>query len=86
MLMVIPWANALAITAGIFYIIAWIVSYAAPSVFKYIFDAQFFGANVSNLYKKPSFAQGIYTLIIVLISAWIVGYVWAYIYTSLVGM
>jgi hypothetical protein len=86
MLMAVPFANALALTVGIFYIIAWIVAVVLPDAFKVIFDSQFFGAKVSSLYKIPEFGRGIGTLVILLISAWIVGYVFVYLYLSMLGM
>lgn len=79
----IPWANSLALTAAIFYIALWAVAAVAPTIFSLIFNAQFLGADVASLYSGQSLVGATATLVIVAITTWLVGYVWASIYNRL---
>lgn len=77
----VPWANALASTAIALYLVLWLLSVIAPPLFSLIFNAQFLGANVSSLYSATMDARTvIVTLIVVAITTWVIGYVWALFY------
>lgn len=83
MLKPISWANAIAITTAVFYIVFWILSIVAPNVFTFLYNAQFFGANVASLYQQQSIQTNVIILFILVLGSWIVGYIWAVIYNWL---
>ena len=49
MLNPIAFATSLAILAALSYLVFYVIGIVAPSVFNFLFNAQFFGANVSSL-------------------------------------
>lgn len=74
-------ANSLAVlTAGIYAVFA-IIALVSPGAFQFLFNAQFFGADVASLVPKvrPS-AMSFVTLVIVVVMAWVMGYSWAWLY------
>jgi len=77
-------ANSLAFTTGILYLILYILALVAPPIFNFIFDSQFLGANISSLISESqlSFGTFIITLIVVVITAWIAGYIWGALYNK----
>ncbi|MDO8498534.1 MAG: DUF5676 family membrane protein [bacterium] len=83
MLKPVPWANALALTTALFYLALWILSTIAPQLFTLVFNAQFLGADVASLYQTNlNTDRAVITLIVLVISSWIVGYIWAYLYNQ----
>jgi hypothetical protein len=80
----IPFANALTITATGLFVFLIALRELAPAFFVYFFNAQFFGADVASLLPaRPSFARLMADLLIMLIGAWLFGYVWALVYNRL---
>jgi hypothetical protein len=45
----LPFANALALTTAVLAVVLLVLRAAAPGTFVFIFNAQFFGANVASL-------------------------------------
>ena len=45
-------AHSLAILTGALYLLFYLISLIAPELFKYLFNAQFLGANVASLLPK----------------------------------
>ena len=74
-------ANALAVLPAALYSLFAIVAAVSPRLFSILFDAQFFGANVASLFPKvaPS-AASILTFVIMIAMAWVLGYLWAWLY------
>ena len=74
-------ANSIALLIGLFYIILYVINLVSPSAFKFLFNAQFSGADVTSLIP-PGFSLGdfIVILIVVIITGWIIGYMWAALY------
>jgi len=74
-------ANALAVLTAVLYALFAIVAAVSPRLFSILFDAQFFGANVASLFPKvtPS-AASILTFVIMIAMAWVLGYLWAWLY------
>ena len=74
-------ANALAILTGAFYLLIHIIRLFAPVSFRYLFNAQFMGADVASL-MWPQVASGnfILTFIIAVATAWLFAYCWAWLY------
>lgn len=75
-------ANAAALTSAIAYLIAYVGYVATPEAFRYWFNAQFLGADVSAL--VPALSSGEFTgfLITVAVTGWICGYVFAWTYNQ----
>lgn len=73
-------ANSLAILMVLFYLVFYLLSLIAPSIFTFLFNAQFLGANVAPLLPKISFANFIGTLVVLVASSWVMVYVWAGLY------
>lgn len=56
----------------------------APGVFRFLFNAQFFGADVASLLpQRASFGAVVGTFAALFISAWALGYAWAWLYKQL---
>ena len=45
-----------------------------------MFNAQFLGSNVASLLPQMSFGTFIVTLVMLVVSAWLFGYAWAWLY------
>lgn len=73
-------ANAIAATAVIFYILLFILQLAAPPLFQLIFNSQFLGADVASLLPKMNLANFAGLLIAIGVVSWIFGYLIAVIY------
>lgn len=85
MLRPIAFANALTITATGLFVFLIALRELAPGFFVYFFNAQFFGADVAALLPaRPGFSRLMADLLIMLIGAWLFGYVWALLYNRLI--
>lgn len=69
-------ANSLAALCGIFYVVFFILSMVAPALFKALFNAQFFGANLAPSNVKFD----VIALIALIVMGWVMGYIWAWLY------
>ena len=77
-------ANSIAILTGAFYLLLYLINLVAPGLFRFLFNAQFLGADVASLLPKEFDAGNfIVTLVLMVITAWIFGYVWAWLYNRL---
>jgi uncharacterized membrane protein len=77
-------ANSIAILTGALYILFYLLSIFAPQFFRHLFNAQFLGADVASLFPKEiSFGYFVQTLVILVITASIFGYAWAWLYNQL---
>ena len=77
-------ADSLAILSGLLYIVFVIVLLLAPNVFKFLFNAQFLGADVASLFpRRISVGRFAGTLVTLVVSAWVFGYAWAWLYNRL---
>ena len=74
----------MAILTAAFYLVFYLINLIAPGLFRFLFNAQFLGADVASLLPKE-FATGnfIVALVLMVITAWIFGYVWAWLYNRL---
>lgn len=74
-------ANALAVVTAVLYLVFAVLALLAPAAFQFLFNAQFFGADVSSLFPRvqPSPAA-LVTFILMVVSAWTLGYAWAWLY------
>lgn len=83
MLREIAFANSLAALTAAFYILLSVVGVVSPRLFTFLFNAQFLGANVAALLPK-TFSVGAFvaTLATLVVTAWLLGYVWAWLYNQ----
>ncbi len=75
-------ANALAGASVIFYIFLFLLKIIAPPFFKLFLNSQFLGADITSLVPKISFVNFIGTLIAIIITSWVLGYLIAVIYNN----
>jgi 2TM family of unknown function (DUF5676) len=77
-------ASSLAILSGLIYLLFYVLAVVWRDGFRFLFNAQFFGADIASLLPQQlSYAGFVGTLITVIVSAWVVGYVWAWLYNWL---
>ena len=77
-------ANSLAILTGLLYIVFVILLLLAPNLFKFLFNTQFLGADVASLFPRRISAGSFSgTLVSLVVSGWIFGYAWAWLYNRL---
>lgn len=79
----LAFANSLSILMILFYLVLYLASLVAPSVFAFLFNAQFLGANIAPLLPKFSLVNSIGILAVLVATCWIFGYAWAGIYNKL---
>ena len=75
-------ANAFALATAILYIILFVLKIIAPPFFKLFLNSQVFGADIASQIPKLNFLNFLGTLIAVSITAWIFGYMLAFIYNN----
>jgi hypothetical protein len=86
MLNSIAFANSLAIVSGVFYLAFYVLAVVWRDAFRFVFNAQFLGADVASLLPRQLPATGfVATLVALVISAWSLGFCWAWLYNRLVG-
>ena len=76
-------ANSLAQLTGLIYVLFYVLLLVVPGFFNFFFNAQFLGANIAGLVPTPfAFGDFIWTLVAVVVFAWLMGYVWAWLYNN----
>lgn len=86
MLNTIAFATSLAIVSGVLYLLLESLAALGPRAFRFLFNAQFFGADVASLLpRQRSYAARVGTLVAIVISVWVVAYAWAWLYKRLAG-
>lgn len=81
MLSKIAFAHAFAVVSGVFYVVFFLIAFTAPAFFELVFNAQFFGADVTSL-LPTEFSFDIGALIILVITSWLAGYLLAWTYNK----
>jgi len=80
----VAFATALAVLAAAMHLLFSLAALISPNVFRLLFNAQFFGADVASLLPRVIPYEGfIVTFIVLVISAWLIGYAWAWLYIRL---
>lgn len=83
MLNPVAWANSIAATMVVFYLVLWLLGGLAPELFNLVFNAQFLGADVASLYSAGrDLGTAIGNLLVLVLTGWIFGYVWAWLYNN----
>ena len=86
MLNPVAFANSLAIVSGVFYLALYILAVVWRDAFRFVFNTQFLGADVASLLPRGRPATGfLSTLVALVVSAWLLGFCWAWLYNRLVG-
>jgi hypothetical protein len=79
-------ANSIALLTGLFYLLLHLIRLLAPIAFRFIFNAQFMGADVASLlWREIPAGTFMITLLVAVGTAWIFGYAWARLYNKLAG-
>jgi hypothetical protein len=77
-------ANSLAILTGAIYLVFHLIRLIAPIGFRFLFNAQFMGADVASLlWREIPIGTFILSFILAVLTAWIFDYVWAWLYNKL---
>ncbi|MGH7766350.1 MAG: DUF5676 family membrane protein [Candidatus Binatia bacterium] len=77
-------ATSLAILTGALYLLLHLIRLFAPVTFRYFYNAQFMGADVASLmWHDVPIGNFIITFLIAVITAWLFGYAWAWLYNKL---
>jgi hypothetical protein len=84
MLNPIAFASSLAILSGALYLALYVLAVVWRDAFRFVFNAQFLGADVASLLPRDPSATGfLATLVALVVSAWILGFCWAWLYDRL---
>jgi hypothetical protein len=87
MLNKIAFATALAVLAAVMHLLFALVALISPNAFRLFFNAQFFGADVASLLPRVIPYEGfLVTFIVLVVSAWLIGYAWAWLYNRLASI
>ena len=83
----VAFASALAVLAAVMHLLFALTALISPNMFRLLFNAQFFGADVASLLPRVIPYEGfIVTFIVLVISAWLIGYAWAWLYNRLASI
>jgi hypothetical protein len=68
----------------VLYMVFYLLAVLWREAFRFVFNAQFYGADVASLLPgQLSYVGFVGTFITVIVSAWLVGYAWAWLYNRL---
>ena len=77
-------ATSLAILSGLLYLLFYVLAVVWRDGFRFLFNAQFFGADIASLLPQQlSFVGFVGTGVVVIVSGWVFGYCWAWLYNQL---
>lgn len=84
MLNIIAFAHSLAILSGAFYLVLYVLAVIWHDAFRFLFNAQFLGADVASLLPRElTVSAFVGTFIVLVMFGWIVGFGWAWLYNRL---
>ncbi|MEK7208288.1 MAG: DUF5676 family membrane protein [Patescibacteria group bacterium] len=75
-------AKASAMTGAAVYLVAYLGSIGAPGAFRYWFNAQFFGADITALVPALSLGAFVGVLVTIALTGWVFGYLFAWVYNK----
>ncbi|MBI2039028.1 MAG: hypothetical protein HYT22_01980 [Candidatus Niyogibacteria bacterium] len=74
-------ANSLAAITAAVYIVFYVLWTAMPEAFKFLFNAQFFGADIAKMVPKSiAFGDFVGMLVALAVFGWLIGYAWGWFY------
>ena len=84
MLNPVAFASSLTILTGAFYLLLYILGVVWREAFRFLFNAQFLGADVASLLPQRLTVSGfVGTLVALLVFMWIFGYAWGWLYNQM---
>ncbi len=82
----LAFANSLAVLSGALYMVLYVLGVVWRDAFRFLFNAQFLGADVASLIPRDlTYAGFLGTLVVLIVSAWVFGFAWAWLYNRLAG-
>ncbi|OGZ12251.1 MAG: hypothetical protein A3D67_04610 [Candidatus Lloydbacteria bacterium RIFCSPHIGHO2_02_FULL_51_22] len=73
-------AHSFAALVAVFFVVLYALQVTVPGLFKLIFNAQFYGADIAKLVPKMAFGDWVQILVVSVVTAWVMGYVWGWLY------
>jgi hypothetical protein len=84
MLNPVAFASSLTILTGAFYVLLYLLAVVWREAFRFLFNAQFLGADVASLLPRDlSVGEFVSTLLVIIVFVWLFGYVWGWLYNGL---
>jgi len=84
MLNPLAFASSLTILTGVFYLLLYLLGVVWRDAFRFLFNAQFLGADVASLLPRDGNASiFVGTLLVLIVVTWVFGYVWAWLYNRI---
>jgi 2TM family of unknown function (DUF5676) len=84
MLNPVAFAGSLTVLTGAFYLLLYLLAVVWREAFRFLFNAQFLGADVASLLPRDhSAGEFVSTLLAIIIFAWLFGYAWGWLYNRL---
>ena len=84
MLHTIAFANSLAVLSGVVYLALYVLAVIWRDAFRFLFNAQFFGADVASLLPgELTYVGFVGTGFVLIVCAWVFGFAWAWLYNRL---
>jgi hypothetical protein len=77
-------ASSLTILTGAFYLILYFLALVWREAFRFLFNAQFLGADVASLLPRDlSVGKFVSTFLAIIVFVWLFGYAWGWLYNGL---
>ncbi len=73
-------AHSMAALVAFFFVVLYVLETVAPALFAFIFNAQFYGADIARLVPAMSFGDWLGVAVVSAATAWVMGYAWAWLY------
>jgi hypothetical protein len=84
MLNPVAFASSLTILTGAFYPLLYLLAVVWREAFRFLFNAQFLGADVASLLPRDLSVGGfVSTFIAIIVFVWLFGYAWGWLYNGL---
>jgi 2TM family of unknown function (DUF5676) len=84
MLNPVAFASSLTVLTGAFYLLLYLLAVVWREAFRFLFNAQFFGADVASLLRRDqSVGEFVSTLLAIIVFVWLFGYAWGGVYKRL---
>jgi len=84
MLKPMAFAHSLAILTAVVYVAFYVLAVVWRDAFRFLFNAQFFGADVAALLPQQlTYAGFVGTFVVLIVFAWVIAFAWAWLYNRL---
>jgi hypothetical protein len=87
MLNPLAFASSLTLLTAAFYLLLYLLALISRETFRFLFNAQFLGADVASLLPRDLTA-GVFvgTWLVLIVVAWVFGYAWAWLYNGIAAV